>query len=268
MVKLVVLLVLAIGCQSIPRNRERVSMPPHEAPKTLTASMLSPMIAGNHNFQNNIDKSNLEPTTYTLQFGIVDLEPFILFPEVNPRKFSPIVQAIITWKINGQHQRRVISVVSGAAISAVAEGVDVKLIDLSQYPVGYKYKVQVTLSRGVRPAVEQPPVLFDTKGLQFVLSTAPDNEVFFQVPEDSGVISVYPFLGYPDGIATPQFDAINLRMEFLDEAQITNYGYMQPPVRGQWIPLIPGTGLVLFQRSDTSGPTDAVGVSVLWGIEG
>jgi hypothetical protein len=268
-ISIFLLLCLIIGCENIPRNIERESMSSeYNGPRTLTASMMSQMIAGRHAFQNNIDKSNLEQTTYTLQFGIVALEPLILFPEVTPRKFSPIVQAVITWKINGQHQRRVISVVSGAAISAVAEGVDVKIIDLTEYPTGYKYNVQVTLSRGVRPTVEQPPVLFDITGSQFILSTAPDNELKFPVPEDSGVISVYPFIGYPfDPVTVNPIDPRSLRMTFLDEAEIYNYGFFQPPEIGKWIPLIPGTGLVVFFYAPTL-PTDGIGITLLWGIEG
>lgn len=253
-------------------------MPPNEPPRSLTASMISPMVAGNGNFQNNIDKSNLEPTTYTLQFSILDIEPWLRDAfHVIPEKFFPLVQAIITWKVNGQHQRRVISVVSGAAISAVAEGVDVKLVDVtgenrdtSNRPIGYKYKVQVTLSRGVRSSVEQPPTLMDGEGVQFISNNAGNTDAMFPVPDDAGVISVYPFIAYRTNDSSLVFNKSVLKMLYLDRVLIDTYGISQPPAEG-WVPLIPGTGVVVFQFANTAGPPPVeldVAVSVLWGIEG
>lgn len=223
--------------------------------KLLTASMLSPMVAGAPSFQNSIDKSDLEPGTYTLQFGLLDITPPIADPF---HTYSPIVQAIVTWKIDGQQQRRVISVVSGASVSGVAEGVDVKLVDLTQNPVGYSYKVQVTLSKGLRANVQQPPVLYDIGG-QKQLSNG--GLVIFNVPEDSGIISVFPYLFYDRN------DPAEIFMQYTDKAFSVNYADVDLIPPGHWYPLVPGTSRVEFLSNAAPGGANTY-ITVLWGVDG
>jgi hypothetical protein len=227
---------------------EGVGMPPG----TLTASQLSPMVAGNSQFQNSIDKANLEPGTYTLQFGVLDIQKHGSF------FFSPIVQAIVTWKIGGQQQRRVISVTSGASLTGVAEGVDVKLVDLTTNPVGYNYKVQVTLSKGTRGNVQQPPVLYALEGQQQLSNSG---LIVFSVPQDAGVISVFPFIFYDRN------NPADIFMQYTDLGFLTNYADVDLIPPGHWYPLVPGTGRVEFlSNAAAGGPVTFI--SVLWGIDG
>lgn len=226
----------------------------------LTASMFTLMTAGIPGFQNSIDQSDLEPGTYTLQFGVVNTTPAIGFS--GNQIFSPIVQAIITWKIDGQQQRRVISVVSGTSISGVADGVDVKLIDLTTSPAApthpYNYNVQVTLSQGARSNVQQPPVLYALEGQQ---QLANSSLVIFSVPQDAGVISVFPYIDYNGNDPTKIF------MQYTDLVFFANYADVDNIPPGHWYPLIPGTGRVEFLSNLAAGG-NSTSISVIWGVDG
>lgn len=70
----------------------------------------------------NLQINQLEPGEYTLQFSIV--EPVI-------DGLGSATYAYVDWKVDGQQFQRIISVYSGAAISGVANSVDVHLLDQS-----------------------------------------------------------------------------------------------------------------------------------------
>lgn len=217
----------------------------------LTASMISTLRTGNRGFQNNIDVTNLEPGTYTLQFSILNIQ---LSPHLN-LEIPPIVQAIVTWKIEGQQQRRVISVASGATISAVCEAVDVKLLDIeNNEDDGYDYQVQVTLSKGLRANTQQPPQL--SRG-RFVLIAA-SSEFGFPVPQDSGVISFFTFI---DGTGV-DFD---LAASMIDAVGNTVASIRPVPNASQWIPIIPGTTEVKITNFSL---TAGIFANLIWGIDG
>jgi len=217
-----------------------------------TASMLSQMRAGTPGFQNNIDVTDLEPGTYTIQFSIINIQPSPNLHIIIP----PIVQAIVTWKIEGQQQRRVISVVSGATITGVCEAVDVKILDINnQEDVGYEYQVQVTLSRGQRANTQQPPQL--SRG-RFVLVEA-ESAVDFPVPEDSGVISVFIYLG--------EGDTENSELQFQDAVNNTVAVLSPVPNATQWIPIIPGTTIVRVVNTNSPAPSGFF-ANLIWGIDG
>ncbi len=218
-----------------------------------TASMLSTMRAGNPGFQNNIDVTDLEPDTYTIQFSIINIQPSPNIEAIIP----PIVQAIITWKIEGQQQRRVISVVSGASISGVCQAVDVKLLDINnQEDPGYEYQVQVTLSKGIRANTQQPPQL--SRG-RFVLIEF-GSEFRFAVPQDSGVIS---FFIYADAGTTVQPGEVVIAMT---DAVNNTVAVLSPAPNGtQWIPLVPGTTDVAIQNQSAASGLFA---NLIWGIDG
>lgn len=216
----------------------------------LTASMLSSMIAGSDVLQNNIDVSDLEPGTYTLQFSVINIQPSPNLQIMIP----PVVHAIITWKIEGQQQRRVVSVVSGASISGVCQAVDVKIQDIDNAEdEGYGYQVQVTLSKGLRANTQQPPALSRGRLVQVV----PSNYAFFDVPDDSGVISFFPMFdtSHPDDMGIAMIDAVGNTVATIQPA----------PLSTQWIPLVPGTTQVRLQNFNA---TDGMFCNLLWGIDG
>lgn len=216
-----------------------------------TASMMSAMTAGNRTVQNNIDVTDLEAGTYTIQFSILSIQPS---PNIQI-PIPPIVKAVVTWKIEGQQQRREISVVSGAAISGVCQSVDVKLHDLSQDDVPYDYQVQVTLSKGIRANTQQPPQLSRGK----FESIPAQDEFRFAVPQDAGVIS---FFTYIDASSLAVDDA---RISMTDAVNNTVAVIAPAPNATQWIPLIPGTTNVALQNFHA---TFGMFGNLIWGIDG
>lgn len=220
----------------------------------LAASMLSTLIAGNTNPVNNIDISDLVPGTYTLQFSVISIAPS---PNVKIQ-IPPIVHAIITWKIEGQQQRRLVSVVSGASISGVAQGVDVKIIDDSDEDIGYTYQVQVTLSKGLRANTQQPPQL--SRG-RFV-SINPTDQFKFSVPQDAGVISTFLYVDR-GSFGTVADTDVEIRM--LDAVGNIVANINPAPNGTQWIPLVPGTTEVSIVNFDA---TTGIFANLIWGIDG
>src|SRR5271157_5513727 len=70
----------------------------------------------------NLQQSNLEPGEYTLQFNVIE-------PPIDGLGYA--TYAYVVWKVEGQPVPRIISVYNGAAISGVADSVDVHLLDQS-----------------------------------------------------------------------------------------------------------------------------------------
>lgn len=246
---LALILVLLTGC-----TLQTTTIQDEEDPN-MTASQLTPMVSGQQSFGNSLNRTGLEAGTYTLQFGIRDITQAPLLPSQPPS--IPTVQAIINWKIDGQQQRRVISVVSGASISGVCEAVDVSIVDKTSNPTlaGFTYNVQVTLSKGMRGNVQQPPALLDS------LATLVPNAglLVHLVPPDSGVISV--FLLIDAGVPAIASD---FQLVMTDPSGGVVYAASTPATLGQWIPLVPGTAaLQVFNHSATPAL-----VTLLWGIEG
>jgi hypothetical protein len=217
----------------------------------ITASMLSSMVAGSSTMQNNIDQSDLEPGTYTLQFSVINIKPS---PNLQI-PIPPTVDAIVTWKVEGQQQRRVVSVVSGASISGVCQAVDVKLIDSSANDPPYEYQVQVTLSKGLRANTQQPPQL--SRG---GIETVPAAGLFqFPVPQDSGVISCFVY------VDTAGHAAGDIEVRMLDAVGNITASVNPAPNATQWIPLVAGTTEVdIVNHSATVGAT----ANLIWGIDG
>lgn len=224
----------------------------------LTATFFTPMVVGQSGQGNSINQSGLAPETYTLQFSFVGVEP-----DTAGTPFIPTAQAIINWKIDGQQQRRVISIVSGASISGVCNAVDVKIIDIPQggdSTIGKKYSVQATMSRGLRANTQEPPTLTDEL-LQGINTGA---NATFQIPQDAGVTSVFVLAA--SGSPADVFADTSLLAVMSDNHQPSNglYGSFYPFKCCHWVPLAPGSQkVVLFNGS---GVTQFC--QVIWGIDG
>ena len=216
----------------------------------LTASMLSSMIAGSHGIQNNIDVSDLEPGTYTLQFSVINIQPS---PNLHIA-IPPIVHAIVTWKIEGQQQRRVVSVVSGASISGVCQAVDVKVQDINNAEDdGYGYQVQVTLSKGLRANTQQPPAL--SRGRLVLVSQTALLSSMCRKIRASSRFSQCSIRAHPDDMGIAMVDAVNNTVATI----------MPAPLSTQWIPIVPGTTQVRLQNFNA---TDGMFCNLLWGVDG
>lgn len=205
--------------------------------------------------QPSLQKDNLEPGEYTIQFQA--------FPPADGLGFA--AYAIINWKIAGQQITRKVSVANGISISGIAEAVDVTLFDVSQVltvhypPTALPYKIGVSLSKGTRPNIQQPASLVTNLSAIPVAAGAP---VFFTVPDNAGVVSalvlgagvsnINPVL--PPDIVVSQVNSLGAVLNVWNPAQ-----------QGQWIPLSPGTTLL---KIDNQNALQAAFVNVIWGIDG
>jgi hypothetical protein len=201
---------------------------------------------------NSLQQQELEPQTYTIQFQVE--------PPSDGNGFGCF--AIVNWKVKGQQIVRKLSVYSGASISAVAESVDVQLIDVSGAGLaglppnnGGQYKVAANLSRGTRANVQQPPTLI-TQPLAVEFLSAPSVE--FLVPQDAGVISAMVLVA-PANLQ----DIIAQQLVTGGPPTQSYYPATQP---GEWIPVSPLTlKLNMINRNLVDDPPLG---NVIWGIEG
>ena len=225
----------------------------------LTSSFITPMVVGQSALGNSINQSDLEPGTYTLQLSFVGVEP-----DSSGNPFIPTAQAIVNWKIEGQQQRRVISIISGASISGVATGVDVQIVDIplgGSATDGKTYKVQATLSRGVRGNTQQPPTLTGVP----IQSAAPSANVTFEVPQDSGVTSVFVMVASGGGGTPPEVTDLIVDATDISLPSPAVLGTWYPLITVGWVPLPPGSQrVVIFNQ----GPDETAFVQAIWGIDG
>jgi hypothetical protein len=224
----------------------------------VTATFLTDMVVGQDQQGASINQNGLIPEAYTLQFSFVGVEK-----DVNGTPFIPTCRAIVTWKVDGQQQRRVVSIVSGASISGVCNGVDVKLVDVplgGDSTEGKKYKVQATMSRGLRANTQEPPTLTE----ELIQSVASGANITFDVPQDAGVTQVYVLLATGSTADTPADTSVLVTMS--DNHQPSNglYGSFYPLKCCHWVPLAPGTQkIILFNGSGFE-----FFVQAIWGIDG
>ena len=112
---------------------------------------------------------------YLVQFGISKTPG----DSINP-------QAELTWSVEGNSVRRVITVVNGVSVTGSAQAVKVKMYDAGSQVAGARdYTGSIQVVPGVRPSQNQPPTLFGAVGT-LVDSAA----VTVPLPVDSGIISV------------------------------------------------------------------------------
>ncbi len=224
----------------------------------LTDSFISELTVGQTGFVNSLNPAGLVPETYTLQFSFVTVEA-----AASGKPFIPTCKAIITWKVDGQHQRRVISIVSGASISAPCNAVDVKLQDEplgGDNTIGKKYKVQTTLSRGLRANTQEPPTLL-TVPSQGIGTGA---SAVIPVPQDSGVTQMLLLLA--SGNTADVFSETSVIVSMRDVAVPSPFllGTYYPLKCCHWMPLTPGTQEVVV----TNGTGVTIFATVIWGIDG
>jgi len=206
----------------------------------------------------SLQMTQLDPGEYTIQFSA----------EAPSDGFGYFANAIVNWKVNGQQNRRAISVLTGgASISGVAESVDVQIQDFSGYAINEEsaasratpqlYKVFATLSRGTRPNVQQPAILQTS-----VQNTAPVNSSSdpILIPQDAGVVGMYVTIAPSAATGFSPYD-------YLVSATSVGMGLQSyfPLVQNGWIPMAPGATVVQIINRNITVPAD---FTILWGIDG
>lgn len=124
------------------------------------------------------------------------------------------------------------------------------------------YKVAVSLSRGTRPTIMQPPILLTTKPISVSASSISAPPIF--IPIDAGVISAFVTVDVVGSAGTAQAEAANARVIFADIRANPLTRFIPQPTPG-WYAIPPGTDHIVFVNDST---TAAINFSIQWGIEG
>lgn len=194
-----------------------------------------------------------EPDYYTLQFN--------LFRPANAAPTEKVAaEAEVIWTVEGNSVRRVITISSGSVISGCGNNAVVKLRDVSTNPSGINYPVSVQITKGTRPAVQQPPMLY---GEYFTIT--PGNSVTIPIPQNAGVISAYMGIALINAgsIGPIPNDAIKALFS-VGGASLTIAGFDQ--MMSGWVPVPPGADqLAIFWINASAQDLEG---SVIWGIEG
>lgn len=124
------------------------------------------------------------------------------------------------------------------------------------------YKVGVVLSKGTRPTIMQPPVLFTQPS---ILRLLPSTLSAIPIPQDAGVISVLTTV-IVSGVAVAQAEAANGVVKFkgLTSAALNISEYVPQTFPG-WFPVPVGTSVMNLFNNSTTATLD---FSIQWGIEG
>lgn len=194
---------------------------------------------------------------YTVQFGV---KP----PELPPPTAQPAfdIEAEITWSVEGQFVRRLVSVGNGTSVSGPGQAVKVTIRDKTAetFPLtaALDYTVSVQVTPGTRPAEERPPIL---RGFPEVVDVAPLGVTSIDVPPDAGVISVETTAGiftFPPATAQANVQVVQ------STAGVVLKAYMLGDVKG-FVPLAPNARLVSIRNNSA---VDTYRIQFTWGIDG
>jgi hypothetical protein len=206
---------------------------------------------------------------YTLQFGIL--------PSINSGGFliAASAEALITWSVAGNDVSRRVSITNGVSISGTGQAVKVVMMDVTPtggaFPpalIGQPYPISCQVSRGVRPAVQQPPTLVPISAVPFIRLGAPAGTLFIDVPipADAGAISYFASVLARDGLGNP----IPYVEGMVTVTQLGAVLFTQQDIRNpdEWVPLVPGTTALRFQRETLPAPNDSAIIWLVFGIDG
>jgi len=190
--------------------------------------------------------------TYTVQFSMVPIQTVGNAPNR--------ATAEVLWMVDGNTIRREITVVPGASISGVAEGVQVNIRDSSTDfgagGLGKRYRVSASVAPGVRASTTLPPRRLGT--VEFV-SVAAGASTSQNIPPDAGIVS---FLVLVNGTAAA-----------LALVEVRQFSGVVGPIVDQnmqafagmgFIPLFPGVDKVTVTNNGATG----IIVQLIWGVDG
>lgn len=203
----------------------------------------------------SLQATDLQPGQYTLQFQAL--------PPADGNGFA--AYATVNWKVGGQQLTRKLSVFSGAAITGVAEAVDVELVDVSNINLGpltaSPYEIAVQLAPGGRGATMQPPTLLTRPNT----TTIPAQSVqAYAIPQGAGVISANVLTAIDNAFiaAAPITEVAALARDPLGVNLSAWYPNAQSP---GWVPL-PGSAVQILVVNKSAA--NAIQCQIIWGIEG
>lgn len=216
------------------------------------------------------------PAYHTVQFAIKALDP--------QGALAVATVAEVIWSVQGNQIRRLINVTNGAALSGLADNVNIKIFDASSPAVwagateeNRTYFVSATMTKGTRPTLEQPPLL-NTRA--DITSQTDPNAAYlsspivvasgggtgtWNVPENVGAISYYWTYAAdaPPGVFTGSELTVTEQLPPTGAPQTANIGDVS--CANQWRRLYPNVSRLLFTNNHAS---EAANISVIWGVEG
>ena len=170
------------------------------------------------------------------------------------------VIAEITWSVEGNQNRRIVSVADGTSVQGAGQGVSIKIRDASTQNLSpgwdTDYIASVTIVKGSRGSTANPPT-FDA-GDPVVIADA--NLATVQVPQNAGIISVGVLLatGIP-GTPIAENSVMVIQMDAGGNMQ-SRYD----PRQFFWVPLFPGVDHLNIVNNSGA---DCI-ASVIFGVEG
>ncbi len=247
-----------VGCTYEVQNTEDDMTTPRFAQQRSKRGNLNPGSGTNSqvNFQLahivNEDTGISDPGNYTLQFSVSDPNTGLAGGDLVRAR------AEIIWVAGGNSVRRVMDCGNGASITGTCEGVIVNIYDdsiVSHGSVFVPYTVSLSLAKGSRPSIQQPPVYSLDN-----LSLAPSGTTTVDIPQNIGAVSVFTAVSpVLLGTAIGAYDIL--------EGQLSNAAGLKSydPRQSDWVPLIAGATKLSLGRSAAAPATNW---QITFGIDG
>lgn len=199
---------------------------------------------------------------YTVQFNVT-LPPGGVFA-------NPVAE--ISWSVEGNTIRRLVSVTNGCSVTGVGQGVKVVVRDQTPQGIGGKvygvsYDVAITVAPGNRSSVNQPPIFTPPSAILAgavvlpLYTVPPLSFLRVAIPQNAGVISSYVTAVTADGSPLTQFGGIVTEFDVAGHAQ-KSYDVLNQ----EFVP-ISGQGFELQVFNNLAAGHD-LQVSVSFGIDG
>lgn len=189
---------------------------------------------------------------YTVEFGIQR-------PQVPA--VIPIVEADITWTVEGNSVTRRVTVGNGTSVTGTGQACKVVMRDVSINGSGtiVPIPVSVQVAPGMRGTNKQPPTLETNNGGIGVWNVPPGGFTIIPIPEDAGVISVMVTVdAFPEPVAITAGQAVVRQVGAVIEKQYDPRTY-------DWVPVSAGANEIIIENF---GPANNLRFSVTFGIDG
>lgn len=188
------------------------------------------------------------PRNYTAQFK--------LSGDLKRKK----VQAEITWSVEGNSIRRVVTVSDGTSVQGTGQGVNIKVRDISTLAIAAgtdpEYIASIQVVPGTRGSTSNPPTL-DTMLATLI---AANSFLDVPVPTDAGVISVAVTVASPIAAVIPDQQ---VQVQQIDSTSGIQNNY--DPRQYFWVPLTPSVTIIRIYNFSL---LNAIYAKAVFGIDG
>lgn len=212
------------------------------------------------------DSNQIPSKNYTVQFSVG--QPKDSTGKITTDRINPVAE--ISWSVEGNTVRRVVSVTNGAAVTGVGQAVKIVVRDqtFQQIATTVSYDVSITVAPGTRPSENQPATFNPTLATQTsTIDVAPGGiptGVIVPIPVNAGVISAFITVVPNDNSAIPENSAMVIG---LDAANVITRKY--DPTNAGFVPILAQTVQLLLVNNLPAGPgVPTLNYAVTFGIDG